>query len=230
MQAKRSGDGLYVDYTPSSAVAVGDVIVIGNLLGIAERPIAANELGALAVEGLFNLVKDNSDISDGDNLYWDADGDPVGGTAGSGAVTTTSTGNKYLGIAIGAAGAAATTALVLKPMQPLVTVSNELANTIADPGDGEAIPVTASGSVPLVSAGAETRTLAAPSFDGQQMSLGFKTDGGDVVVTASAGINQTGNTIMTFADAGDVIVLVAIELGGSLVWRVLANDGVALSS
>jgi len=37
---------------------------------------------------------------------------------------------------------------------------------IADPGDGEAIPVTASGNVAITTAGAETRTLAAPGSAG----------------------------------------------------------------
>ena len=64
---------------------------------------------------------------------------------------------------------------------------------------------------------------------GQEVTLCFKTDGGDRVVTAATGINQTGNTVMTFADAGDMIALRAIQSGSNVVWRVMANDGVALS-
>ncbi len=103
-------------------------------------------------------------------------------------------------------------------------------DAITDPGDAGAIPVTAGGYCPLVSAGAETRTIAAPSTVGQMITLYFKTDGGDCVVTASAGVNQTGNNTLTFADAGDEITLRAIESGASKVWRVVSNDGVALST
>jgi hypothetical protein len=34
---------------------------------------------------------------------------------------------------------------------------------------------------------------------------------------------------MTFGAAGDMIVLRAMKVGGALRWRVVANDGVALS-
>jgi predicted RecA/RadA family phage recombinase len=47
--------GDVLDYTPTSAVAAGDVIVIGSLVAVAPRPIAANALGSLAVEGVFAL-------------------------------------------------------------------------------------------------------------------------------------------------------------------------------
>lgn len=101
---------------------------------------------------------------------------------------------------------------------------------VGDPGNGGAIPVDAPGFVNLVTAGAETRTLAAPSFQGQVLQLDFQTDGGDCVVTASAAVNQTGNNTLTFADAGDQLLLIAGRSGANLRWRVVANDGVALST
>jgi predicted RecA/RadA family phage recombinase len=48
-------DGKLLDYTPGSAVAAGDVVVIGSLVGVAPRPIAANALGSLAVDGVFSM-------------------------------------------------------------------------------------------------------------------------------------------------------------------------------
>lgn len=105
MQAQRIAEGRTIDHTPGTAVAVGAVVEIGDgLIGIAERPIAANQLGALAVEGVFNLAKDNSIVAAGAALYWDSDGNPVGGTAGSGAATTTVAGNKLFAVALQAAG------------------------------------------------------------------------------------------------------------------------------
>lgn len=101
---------------------------------------------------------------------------------------------------------------------------------IADPGNAGAIAVTNSGTCPLVSAGAETRTIAAPTFAGQRIVLACKTYVDNIVVTASAAINQAGNTTITLNGAGDFIELVGVELGGAKVWRVSANDGCALST
>ena len=67
------------------------------------------------------------------------------------------------------------------------TIHNELSSVIADPGNAGAITVTESGHCPIVTTGAETRTLAAPSYAGQLLSLAMKTDGGDCVVTLRHG-------------------------------------------
>jgi predicted RecA/RadA family phage recombinase len=99
-----------IDYTPVSAVTAGDVIVIGGrLVGVAKVDIAANTLGALAIEGIFDGAKDSSTFSNGNAVYWDADGNPVSGTAGTGAFTTTASGNTYAGIAIGGAATGVST-------------------------------------------------------------------------------------------------------------------------
>ena len=105
MQATFVQEGQSIDYTPGSAKSAGDVVVRGTrLVGITKSPIAASALGALAVTGVFDVVKDNSDISDGDPLYWDADGDPVGGTAGSGAFSSNAALGPFAGYALEAAG------------------------------------------------------------------------------------------------------------------------------
>jgi hypothetical protein len=101
---------------------------------------------------------------------------------------------------------------------------------LTDPGDAGAISVQGPGYVNLVSAAAETRTVAAPQFVGQLLQLNFQTDGGDCVVTISTAVNQTGNNTLTFADAGDHILLQAGQSGANLRWRVLANDGVGLTT
>lgn len=66
----QAGDG-HIDYTPGSAVAVGDVVQLGDLFCIADRPIAANKLGALAIEGVFTLPKATGAVTQGATLYWD---------------------------------------------------------------------------------------------------------------------------------------------------------------
>lgn len=102
--------------------------------------------------------------------------------------------------------------------------------SLADPGTAVAIPVTRSASISIVTAAAETNTLAIPSFKGQKLVLTMDTRAvGDRVITSAQRINQTGNTIMTFGAAGDSIVLEAVTIGGALRWQVTGNDGVALS-
>lgn len=93
-----------IDYTPGSDIAAGDVVDQNGIIGIAVRPIASGKLGALCTEGLYTVAKDNSDVAVGDKLYWDADGNPYGGTAGTGAFTKTSSGNTYAGRAYSVAG------------------------------------------------------------------------------------------------------------------------------
>ncbi|MBN2397097.1 MAG: hypothetical protein JXI32_01850 [Deltaproteobacteria bacterium] len=101
---------------------------------------------------------------------------------------------------------------------------------VADPGDAGAIPVTRSGSVAITTVDAETRTLAVPGVAGITLALSLDVDGGDCVVTVAAAINQAGNNTITLDDAGDTIVLTAVQVAAGLVWRVLVNDGCSLST
>lgn len=117
-----------------------------------------------------------------------------------------------------------------RPPQELIYALGVEPRSIDDPGDTNTIEGNQAGYVELVTTGAEVRTLADPSFRGQVIDLTFITDGGDCVVTASSPINQTGNTIMTFADIGDHVRLVGFNNAtDGWEWRVVANDGAALS-
>lgn len=114
MQARFIQQGAMIDHTPSASVAAGDVVAIGSqLVGIAKSDIAADTLGALATEGVFDIVKDGSEISAGDPLYWDDNGSPVGGVALSGAISDSSADGPFIGWAVDDAGASATTVRVL---------------------------------------------------------------------------------------------------------------------
>lgn len=97
-------NGQTIDYTPGSAVLSGTVYVIGNIVTIVPKDIAADEKGATCTRGVFNVPKDNSDVSAGDTLYWNSTGDPYGGTSSSGAFTKTVGSNKIAGTALEAAG------------------------------------------------------------------------------------------------------------------------------
>jgi predicted RecA/RadA family phage recombinase len=45
-------DGDKLDYTPTTGVAAGEIVVLGSLVTVADRPIAANELGAVLTNGI----------------------------------------------------------------------------------------------------------------------------------------------------------------------------------
>lgn len=95
---------------------------------------------------------------------------------------------------------------------------------------GTAIPVTHSGSFPITQNGAETNTLAIPTFLGQTLTIFVDTDtSGARVITSAQRINQAANTIITLTEVGDFIKLEAITIGGALRWQVVANDGAVLS-
>jgi len=92
-------DGASIDYTPSADVAAGDIVNLGAIIGIAKRPITAAVLGALAIEGIFSLLKDGTTgpvFSQGDHVFWDSVNELAVRTGGSGCW--------YLGTAIAAAG------------------------------------------------------------------------------------------------------------------------------
>lgn len=103
---------------------------------------------------------------------------------------------------------------------------------IPDPGNGAALPTSKTGLIPLVTGGSgETRTLADPVRSGLLLILAMKTDGGgDCVVTAASDVTQSsGENVMTFGDAGDMVELRSIPVGSGYKWRVVKADGVALS-
>lgn len=104
-------------------------------------------------------------------------------------------------------------------------------NTIADPGTAQAIPVTKSGYVPLsIGAGAETNTLAIPTFIGQTLSIfAHEILGGSRAITSAQAVNQAGNTVLTFGQARDFIKLEGISTAAGLRWQVVANDGTTLT-
>lgn len=80
--------GASIDHTPVADVAAGDVIVQGDLVGVAVRNVKAGELGAIGVEGVFEFPKEAGGgvaFSTGDLAYWDDANDVAVATDGGGA-------------------------------------------------------------------------------------------------------------------------------------------------
>ena len=82
--ATMTSEGNTVDYKPVADVAAGAVVVAGDLVGVAKRPIPANTLGSLDLTGIYEVPKDSAvAITLGTLLYWDAGNQRVTATVGS---------------------------------------------------------------------------------------------------------------------------------------------------
>jgi hypothetical protein len=106
---------------------------------------------------------------------------------------------------------------------------------LKDPGNAGIIRPNADLQICEMVSGAsgETRTLATPTKPGIRFTLRLKTDGGgDVVVTAPAGLNVALETQATFGDASDLLSLISVTISaGSHRWQTLPdNSGTVISS
>lgn len=98
----------------------GQVVVTGSVIGISLGDYAVGETAQIALKGVFEIDKATGAITQGAPVYWDANGDPAGTTAGTGAATATSDGNKLAGYAFAAAGSSDTTVTILLGWAPVV--------------------------------------------------------------------------------------------------------------
>jgi len=93
-----------------------------------------------------------------------------------------------------------------------------------DPGaSGTIVPTKSHSICPLVSAAAESRTLARPLRTGVVLYLQMRTDGGDITLTVTGGYNEGGSTTMTFSDPGQMVGLISCDIGGTLTWRTISG-------
>ena len=229
-------DGRTIDYTPVSAVAAGDVVVQGKLVGVAKVPIAAAALGALAVTGVFDAPKDSSNVTAaGAALYWDADGNPVGGTAGTGAMTTTATGNTFAGWSLEVAGTTVgtvrmllrsvndTTSIGLDNLSDVGTVAHTAGRIIVADGT-KYEEVAVSGPFNLSAAGniaVDSATVAATGST--QADAAALADGFSLV---SAGDGTKGVKLPTAAAGG----LCIVKNGANAVLKVWPNTSDAINA
>ncbi len=86
--------GVYLDHTPDSTLAQGDVVAIeDDFYGVALAAIAAGVKGALAVQGVFEFVSDGV-IAAGALVFWNSETEKVSATPAD---------NCYIGRAVAAA-------------------------------------------------------------------------------------------------------------------------------
>jgi hypothetical protein len=98
-----------------------------------------------------------------------------------------------------------------------------------DPGDAGTIRAIEDMKVTqVVTATAETRTLARPLKAGIHHSIVLHTDGGDLTLTVTGGYNPQGSTTLTFDDAGDYARFESIDVGGTLRWQIITGPSIAV--
>ena len=229
MGARLVQEGNTVDYTPSSAVSSGDVVVQGDLVGVANLDIPADTLGALTVAGVFDVDKGSTVFTAGQAVYWDATAEQASPDGSVG---------KLMGTAILAAASTDTSVrvrLVQDPGQTEVLPPCMVDKTFEDVADNKTLDAEDVGKVINVTADAKTITLPAVAA-GLEFVIRNGGASGTVAVNVSpnaadkimgadlAGVDDKDriNTKVT-AIIGDYIHL---AYGGATGWTVLAERGV----
>lgn len=92
----RQGEPLMVDHTPGTAVALGDVRLLTDIVLISHRPISANVKGAMAAGGGVYTVTGDAAIAAGKKVWWNNTTKKI---------TETATGNKVFGYTLTACAA-----------------------------------------------------------------------------------------------------------------------------
>jgi hypothetical protein len=93
--------------------------------------------------------------------------------------------------------------------------------------NASALPSTESKIINIITAGAETRTLAAPVAAGIVLGLNFLTDGGDCVITVATAFDDAGSTTITLSSAGQYVELVSRKYGSVYRWRETTRSQIA---
>ena len=72
MKAKFIQKGDAVDICPTADLEAGEIVRLGNLIGITRLPIKAGALGTITLTGVFELTKSQTvSFQAGDNVSWD---------------------------------------------------------------------------------------------------------------------------------------------------------------
>jgi len=88
------GGDTAIDYTAVGAVVAGEVVVAGDMIAVARRPIAAAALGALHLGGVYDFaIATGGTVATGADIYW---------LAATNLASSTASGSKYIGKTVSA--------------------------------------------------------------------------------------------------------------------------------
>lgn len=221
LKTERYASDERVEYTASAAITAGTPIQLDTgLVGIPATDIANGDTDELDICGRFRAwgVASQAWIV-GDQVGWDADGDPLNGTAGSGAYTNVEANwNFPVGTCVKAKATTDEMGVIqlndfYGGSEPFIPVGT--AQSLSGAG---AVNVT-SYLTKWTTTGANAGTLADGMKVGQLKKVQLIVDGGDGTLTP---VTLSGGTTITFADAGDFVLLMWTPVG----WVVLeaGND------
>ena len=193
---RRQQLGNNLKYTPAStAVTAGDVIVIGTIPFVADVDIAVGRQGDISCAGVFDVPKDGSTFADGDPVYWNATGNPNGGTAGTGACTSTASGNNLMGFIVPGGGDAVGSAKTVGVKFTADKRTTSLAGAVvADSvtGDASTMPLAGlaaaqGGSISMTGGASSTSANAGGAASVTGGAPGATGIGGAVTIAGAAG-------------------------------------------
>jgi len=74
MKAKYVQRGDSVDFIPSDDLDAGEIVRLGNLIGITRIPVKRGSLGALTLNGIFDIRKPRGlSFPLGSHVFWDSE-------------------------------------------------------------------------------------------------------------------------------------------------------------
>lgn len=76
-------EGKIINYMATEDVAYGEIIEVGNCIGVAGEFIRSGQTGGVRMAGVYEMPTAAETIEFGDKLYWDKNNGVVTKTAGS---------------------------------------------------------------------------------------------------------------------------------------------------
>lgn len=208
-----------LSYTAGSAVTAGTPILTSiGVVGIPANDIAAGDTDELDVCGRFRAwgVASQAWVV-GDRIGWDANGDPLNGTAGSGAYTKTVTDWDFaVGTVVEAKAAGTEMGVFVLDEQERTFIPQGAQQSLSGAG---AVNVT-SYSTAWTSGGAVAGTLANGTRVGQLKEILLTVAGGTGTLTPAT---ASGFTTIAFSVVGDMVLLQWTAAG----WIILKRCNVA---
>jgi len=233
--------GLALDHTPASALTGGQLIQLaGKSAAITTQPIAASVLGSVQVGGRWKGPFVGNACNVGDNLWWDANGTPYGGSTTGALTNLGADGDWWVGTvtkAVTVNDATVEFALnVANPTQPAWVGRSHIKTAV----DLTMVEATHSGAVIEVTADAKTITLPTGVVGMEYIVvnrvvdagalLTVDLDGNEVIRGANLTIaaTKTANNTKVTAVQGDYLHLVCTV--AATAWRCVAKRGTWVTS
>jgi len=236
-------EGASIDYTPASAVYSGNLVNLGSVSGFTPRDVGASELGALRLTGVIRAPYVGGYANVGDNIWWDANGTPYGGSADGACTRSAPDGDWWVGTLVKAAAATdATCDVALNKVNPNlpawpnrthVATAVDLNTWVAATHNGKVIHVTKDPDedttiiFPIGVAGMEA-IIVNDEEDGKLLLQvdwnGSETCEGNLTIAAT----KLANLTKTTGKRGDYLHLVCETAAG--IWRCQEKRGTWVSS